>query len=88
MGASRMSRCFVDTQAIGLAVAVFLVFVTWIPNTFSPIRLVGGRVQQPARAVEASGLGPVSSAPHGANPTGTEVISVQPCSGQEALIDV
>jgi hypothetical protein len=65
------------------------------PNTFSPIplggmrlRLVGGTIQQPAGAAEVSGLGSVSSAPRGANPTGTGVMSVQPCSGQEALIDV
>ena len=64
------------------------------PNTFSPIphggihlRLVGGRVQQPARAVEVSGLGSVSSAPRGANPAGTGMVSVQPYSGQE-LVDI
>jgi hypothetical protein len=61
------------------------------PNTFSPIplggmrlRLVGGTIQQPAGAAEVSGLGSVSSAHRGANPTGTGVMSVQPCSGQEA----
>lgn len=64
------------------------------PNTFSLIphggihlRLVGGRIQKPARAVEVSGLGSVSSASRGANPTGTGVMSAQPCSGQEILVD-
>lgn len=64
------------------------------PNMFYPIprggihlRLVGGRIQQPARAVEVSGLGSVSSAPRGANPTGTGVMCAQPCSGQETLVD-
>jgi hypothetical protein len=47
-----------------------------------------GTIQQPARAVEISRLGSVSSAPRGANPTGTGVMSVQPCFGQEALVDV
>lgn len=46
-----------------------------------------GRIQQPARAVEVSGLGSVSSAPRGANPAGTGVMSAQPYSGQE-LVDV
>jgi hypothetical protein len=62
------------------------------PNMFSPIplggvrlRSVGSAIQQPARAAGVSGLGSVSSAPRGANPTGTGVMSAQPCYGQEAL---
>ena len=65
------------------------------PNTFSPIPLDGmrlwlteGTIRQPARVVEASRLGSVSSAPRGANPTGKGVMPVQPCFGEESLVDV
>lgn len=34
MGVRRRPRCFVDTQAVGLPVAIFLVFVTWIITRF------------------------------------------------------